>query len=514
MADVSQWKTKSIALSGGTRFDIVPVLRDSVAPGTLVDSQNFQSGDVGGYARIKGYTKYDSTVVPGSGRVLGVFVFNDGVVACRGSDIYFGTGSGWGSAINPSSRTGAGQYRATKYRWSESRIVLVDGDNTPVRYNGATATDLTNAPVAATCVSEYKNHIFFGKDSTVTWSAPNDDTVYLVASGGGSVVVGDIITGLRVWRNELYVFMRNSIKKISGTSAADFVVSVVTGDIGCPYPDTIQEIGGDLLFLAPDGLRPISGTQNIGDVDIATISNPVQSLILDKLSDYSSGNIISVHVEEESQYRLFFGLSTDAVADAPGLNACLNIGQQGIGWEFFPLKGIQVSCADTGVISGGVSQLVVHGDYSGFVYKQQFGDNFDGSNISAYIKTPYYVFDDPALRKTIYRLRIYVEVEGGAIAELTCQLSLDDGDFTILQPNALDMTSNIPATVAIYGFTGGLGGGSKYGTAVYGQGAQSLYKINSIGSGFNVAFTISSDDTLPQYTLKTLIIEYAMEARQ
>lgn len=514
MADASLWKTKSVALSGGTRFDIVPVLRDASAPGTLVDSQNFQTGELGGYERIKGYTKYDSSAVPGSGRILGCFVFNDGVVACRGSDIYFGTGSGWGSAINPSSRSGAGQYRAAKYRWTEARIVLVDGDNTPVRYNGTSATDLTNAPSAATCVCEFKNHLFFGKDSTVTFSAPNDDTTYTTMAGGGAIVVGDIITGLRVWRDELYVFCRNSIKKISGTSASDFAVVPVTADIGCPYPDTIQELAGDLLFLAPDGLRPISGTQNIGDVNLATISNPVKSYLLDKIELYRSDNIISHVVDEQTQYRLFFGDSTDAVADAPGLNVCLYPKAEGPAWEYFPLKGIQVSAADSGVINNGQDQLVITGSYDGYVYTQNIGNSFDGSNIVAFIKTPYFVFDDPAVRKTIYRVKVYVDVEGGAVAELTCQLSLDDGDFSLIQPNALDMVSNVPATVAIYGFTGGIGGGSKYGTAVYGQGAQSTYKINSIGSGFNVAFTFSSDDTLPQYTIKTLIIEYAMEARQ
>lgn len=514
MADASTWKTKSIPLSGGTRYDIVPVLRDAVAPGSLIDCLNFHSGETGGYERVKGYDKYSTTEVPGSGRVLGCFVFNDGVIACRGTDIYFGTGSGWGSAINPSTRTGAGQYRATKYRWSESRIVLVDGVNDPVRYNGTSAIDLTDAPAGATCVSEFKNHLFFGKDATLTFSAPNDDTVYTTMAGGGTIVVGDTITNLKVWRNELYVFCRNSIKKISGDDASTFELKEVTKDIGCRFPDTVQEIGGDLIFLGPDGLRPISGTDKFGDINIDVVSNPVKSYITDKLEEYEAGQITSVIVSERSQYRLFFGASTDAAADAPGLIASLVTGQTGISWEFFPLKGFHVSSTDQGIVNSGLTNLTVHGGYDGFIYKQEFGDNFAGSNINAFVQLPYLVFDDPAVRKTIYRIKIYVEVEGGAIAELTCQLSLDDGDFTVIQPNAIDMTSNFPATVAIYGFSGGIGGGSLYGTAVYGQGAQSTYRVNAIGSGFNISFKFSSEDTLPQYTIKTVIIEYVMEARQ
>jgi len=153
----SEWRTKSIAMQGGMRFDLVPVLRDNTAPGSLIDSQNFQSGLVGGYQRVSGYQKFDTSVVPGTGRVLGSFVFNLGVIACRGDNVYFGTGnyfstySGWGSPINPSARTGAGQYRARAYRWSTSRIALVDGVNYPMKYDGTTAVDLTNAPQGATC---------------------------------------------------------------------------------------------------------------------------------------------------------------------------------------------------------------------------------------------------------------------------------------------------------------------------------------------------------------------------
>jgi len=510
MADEALWRTKTVPLTGGMRDDIVPVLRDASAPGTLINSQNFESGETGGYARIKGFEKYDSAEVTGSGAVLGCFVYNDGVLACRGDAIYFSTGSGWGSDIAPSSRTSAGFYRATKYKWSDNKIILVDGVNDPVRFVGTTGTDLTNAPAGATCVCEFKNHIFFGKDSTITWSAPNDDTTYS-GGGAGTQIVGDTITNMKVWRNELYIFCQSSILKISGTNASDFALSPVTKDIGCSFPDTVQEVAGDLLFLAPDGLRPISGTANIGDVNIACISKPVSEYLLETLSEYRSARVLSCVVDAKSQYRLLFNNSTDT--SSPGLNTCLTNGQNGLSWEFFKLKGIQASCADSGVISSGTQQLVVHGAYTGYVYKQETGDDFDGSNIVAYIDTPYFVFEDPALRKTLYKLKIYCSVEDEATADLTAQVSLNDGDSTVLQPAGVTIQNNAASTIAIYGFTGGVSG-SRYGTAVYGQVASKFYRSNMIGSGYNISIRISSNNTLPAYTIRTLIFEYTMEARQ
>jgi len=40
----------------------------------------------------------------------------------------------------------------------------------------------------------------------------------------------------------------------------------------------VVEFGGDLLFLGPDGIRPISGTDKIGDVELATVSKEIQSI--------------------------------------------------------------------------------------------------------------------------------------------------------------------------------------------------------------------------------------------
>jgi hypothetical protein len=514
----SEWRTKSIAMKGGMRFDLVPVLRDNTLPGSLIDATNFETGEVGGYRRVFGYDKFDTTVVPGSGRILGAFVFGLGVVACRDTSIYFGTGyyysaySGWGAAINPTPRTGAGQYRAHAYHWSTTRIALVDGVNYPMKYDGTTATDLTNAPQGATCVCEYNNSLFFGKGSSLYGSDTLDDTTYSTGSGGFELVVGDTITGLRVFRNELYIFCNSSIGKLSGTDATTYVYTQVTSDIGCTYPDTIQEMGGDLYFLGPDGIRTISATARIGDVNLAAITNPIMSYLMDTVDLYASKQITSTVIDAKSQYRLFFGSEFDTTS--PGIAVCLgtsNPGAYGEGneYEFFKLSGFQVSCADHGVLSDGRTQKVIHGGYDGYIYQQESGNSFNGSNISASLQLPYLVFDDPALRKVLYKLRLYVTVDDDAIANLTAQIGLDDNDPTVMQPPSISMTSNFPSTVAIYGFSGSL-----YGQARYGQGAASNYLVNPIGAGYNISITISSSDTLPSYTLRTAILTYGIEARQ
>jgi len=510
---MESYRTRPIILQGGQRNDLEPVLIDQAAPGSLFDSQNFETGLTGGYSRIKGYEKYDSTEVPGSGRVLGCFVWNNGVLACRGTAIYHGTGSGWGSDIAPSTRTNAGQYRAARYTWSNERIALVDGQNYPVRFVGTTGTDLSSTVSGATAIHEFKNRLIFAKGGILTYTAANDDNDITTGSGGGTINVGDNINGFAVWRNALYIFCDHSIHRLTGSSSSDFALAPVTEDFGCIFPDTILELIDDVLFLGPDGIRTLSATEKNVDVALDTISRPIQDSLLTNINTYrSSGRIVAVPVDDKSQYRLFFSSSTVTAANSPGINACLTQSQGARSWEFFKLLGIQVATADHGRLDDS-SELIIHGCWGGYIYKQESGNNFDGSDISAFIQIPYLFYDDPAIRKILYDLRLYAQVEGNAVANLTTQVFLDDNDPTIAQPSSIDMTTNIPAGVAIYGFTGGING-SKYGEAVYGRGASQNYRVGLIGGGFNSSIKVSSSDSLPAYTIKTLVIQYMLGARQ
>ena len=77
----------------------------------------------------------------------------------------------------------------------------------------------------------------------------------------------------------------------------------VTREIGCLNGHTIQEVGGDIIFLGPDGLRTVAGTEKIGDVELGTISRQVQPRF-EGLTDVDEFD--SVVIPDKTQYRIFF----------------------------------------------------------------------------------------------------------------------------------------------------------------------------------------------------------------
>ena len=82
MPDTSAISPVTVSLNGGLILD-----RDdfSMPPGAAVELQNFEPSIQGGYRRLTGSAKFDSNLVDGSNTILGVKIFNNGVVAAAGN---------------------------------------------------------------------------------------------------------------------------------------------------------------------------------------------------------------------------------------------------------------------------------------------------------------------------------------------------------------------------------------------------------------------------------------------
>ena len=82
MPDLSQMSPVTVPLGGGLILD-----RDdfSLPPGAAVTLQNFEPSIQGGYRRLSGTSKWNSNQVNSTNKILGLQVFNNGVVAAAGN---------------------------------------------------------------------------------------------------------------------------------------------------------------------------------------------------------------------------------------------------------------------------------------------------------------------------------------------------------------------------------------------------------------------------------------------
>jgi len=401
-----------------------------------------------------------------------------------------------------SGRTGALRYTHRLVNISGTSILaFADGANKASYWDGSTVVDVddTGFPVDPHYIEMFKGTGFYAGMTTnpqeVIYTAPLTLNDFDSGNGAGSFVIDSPVTGMISFRDELYIFSATRIYRLTGSTEADFKLLPVTREIGCRNGWTIQEFAGDIVFLGPDGIRTIAGTAKIGDVDLGTISSPIQELFQSKV-DVS--NVSSVVVPNKTQYRLFFN---ETRTNAAGRDTGVICSRKPESYEFSTTAEIRVACSDSDVYQGEL--FVIHGSFDGYVHRQEQGNTFDGETIVGRYRSPDITAGDAGLRKAFQRVIINYAPEGVLNSELL--LRYDYENPSAPRPNPYPFDSS--AVVALYG-------SSLYNTATYGGQTDPLVRQPVEGSGFSVALRVIDTGVSVPYSLKGFQLEFTAAARR
>jgi hypothetical protein len=405
-------------------------------------------------------------------------------------------------------RTSASKYRFERFNYNGTdKIIFVDEVNAPVVFDSSfNAVDVSESAVAGSkFVASFKDHMFYaGKSSTpeeVVFSIPFDEDDFTSGNGAGSIRVDDTITGLKVFRDALFIFCENRIFKLTGNTSTDFAMAPVTRSIGCLNGDTIQEFAGDLVFLGPDGLRTVAATAKIGDTELGTISKNVQSIFDANIRD--SALFESVVIADKTQYRIFFTKDGQAEGITRGVTCVMKAD----GYEFSEIRGIKPTATDTFVSAGDV--IVLHGDNNGFIQRQEKGNTFDGTPVLGKYRSSDLSFGDTGIRKHMQRVIINYKPESAIDAELLVRYDNENSDSTRPDPYVLD-SSEVAAQFGSALFSTA-GGAVRF---VFGGPSQPLIRQPVEGSGFSVVLRINDGGESAPYSLKGFQLEYQLGARR
>ena len=413
---------------------------------------------------------------------------------------------GWTAVTTTGSPTmvGVDVVRFLSYNWTQEILVLTDGVNPAAKYNGNTYTQITatNAPAAPKYAAAFANHLFLAGDATepynLFFSAPLDETDFSPANGAGVINVGFTIVQIKAFRDQLYIFGKREIKRLTGTDIGNFVLQQVTSDLGCLASDSVMEFGGDILFLGPDGIRPVSGTSKIGDVELETVSREIQDIFELYTRNEDLSKIRTVVLRKKSQFRLFFE-NAEALSIMGAIRQSASAQST---FEYSQLTGIGVTCVDSGYI--GQFEFVIHGDTTGKVFRQERGYSFDGSEIFSLYQTPYFYMEDPEVRKIFYTLKTYMLAEG--LTTVTVGINFNYGDSEVAVPNNYSVTTT--GAAAIYDI-------ATYDTTdIYDGNPSPVRKTNISGSGDSISISFVTSNILPSHTIQALTITYGLADRR
>ena len=363
-----------------------------------------------------------------------------------------------------------------------------------------------SSPIGCSLIERYTERII------VSGQTANPSLVYystrlkpyeFEGASAGFIDVGDIVTGIKVFRNSLIIFCKNSIYELTNLDSTPIIKSV-TKNIGCVSGNSIQEIGGDLIFLAPDGLRTIAGTARIDDVELSSISRKILPLVNEIINNFANYTISSMVIRERSQYRLFYYRSGQAVSGQRGIIGTFKYNSEGIpAFEWSQTKGLPVKFCTSDVHNDG-TEVLFHTDETGYVYKHDTGNSFDGANVVAEFQTPDLDYGDNGLRKSLYKVKTNIEPEGTQ-NDLLLRIRYDFESGEVPQPGNFAV--------------GNLSSASLFGSAIFGTGTFGATTLPSksvlvTGSGFSNNFKFFSDDTNAPYSVNGMFVSFIAGGRR
>lgn len=404
-------------------------------------------------------------------------------------------------------RSGGTKLRVAKYRVAGvDKVAGVDSFNTPFIWDDTVFTEMTNAPtdvIGASFITYHKNQIFFAKGEVLTFTAPYTDSDFSAANGSGVIAIGGEITGIVAFREALIIFTDKTISQLIGNTLQDFVLQPITNKVGCVAPDTIQEIGGDVIFLGPEGLRLISATDRLGDFNLGVVSKTIQGEMTALIA--SSSSFASCVIKQKSQYRILgYNATNLSTANAKGVLGTQIVGDNTSTMAWAETSGIKAFVADSDYQNQTETIIFAHDD--GFIYEMESGNSFDGSNIVASFATPFVYINDSRVRKTFYKLFLYTDPQGSVTTEVNLKLDFDTQGS--VQPDTIEL-SNTAGVVGFYGSSTAV-----FGTTVFGNKLVKQFETQVIGSGFSVSLQFVSESQDPPYSLDAATLEFATHDRR
>lgn len=300
--------------SGGINYYSGPrQVKDTESPNAINCDFKGASG-VGGR---EGYTEIGS-VTDDRTAIYGLSEFNSASTnqlikfASDGTDIelYHSTGGAW-TEVSGTTWTDENNIETVQ---GGSKLYIVNGTSNVMReWNGSAIGATSNGTKCK--YLEYYDKRIWGVDETSTdtlnFSQQSSGTLGdFTGANAGTVTFqpgsGVEITGIKKFKDYLYVFLENAIYRLSPASAANtFTVELVTSSVGCVSHRSIVQVEEDLYFAGQDGIYSIGEVANYVSVRTTNKSLRVQT-VYEATTEVNKRNIVGAYFN--FKYHLFYSL--------------------------------------------------------------------------------------------------------------------------------------------------------------------------------------------------------------
>ena len=356
------------------------------------------------------------------------------------------SGPAWGGEIPTTTVTVAGGAVTAVvvsdggYGYPAAPTVTIVGDG-----SGATATASVSAPP-----QNLRLLINTGNRLFAVGSGSSRNTLYAsdildpnVWDSANSIIVnaddGDEITAIvQFYQNRIIVFKRRRIFQVTippdATSGADWIVELISNNVGCVASQTAVQVNSDVFFLADDGLRSV--VRSASD-DFTTVGLPISEVVKDEIQEINTAQVGKASaLFYDNRYFLAIPTGANDYNDTLLVYNTVLQAFEGV-WSPQVMQFTLSNFSGQGVRALGKSTTGIILQYNGHKNPSQTtsADYQDaGVAYSSYVRTKDFDFGDPFAEKHGSHFEVVFDDSNSTDVTISIQRDIDVGDVEV-QPN-------------------------------------------------------------------------------
>ena len=331
--------------------------------------------------------------------------------------------------------------------YSASPTVTIIGNG-----SGATATATVSPPPQnLRLLINTENRLFaVGSGDTRNTLYASDILDPAVWDASNSIVVngddGDQITAIvPYYKNRIIVFKKRRVFQVDipsdATTAADWVVSIISNNTGCVAAGTAVQVSSDILFLSDNGIRSL--VRSVAD-DFSSVGVPISEVVKDVIQSINTDSIrISTAIYYDNRYFLAVPTGSNNTNDTLIVyNTVLGAFEGTWSPKIMQFTLTNFNQAGTRAMFKKVNGVIEQ--YAG--YKSPAGtvssDYQDaGTNYESYVRTKDFNFGDTFAAKYGSHFEIIFDDSFSNSANIFIQRDVDAGDVSV--QSGLNIASSV-----------------------------------------------------------------------
>ena len=257
---------------------------------------------------------------------------------------------------------------------------------------------------------------------------------------------GDQITAIvPYYKNRIIVFKKRRVFQVDipndATTAADWVVSIISNNTGCVASGTAVQVSSDILFLSDNGIRSL--VRSVAD-DFSSVGVPISEIVKDVIQSINTDSIrISTAIYYDNRYFLAVPTGSSNVNDTLIVyNTVLGAFEGTWSPRIMQFTLTNFNQAGTRAMFKKVNGIIEQ--YAG--YKSPSGtvssDYLDaGTNYDSYIRTKDFNFGDTFAAKYGSHFEVIFDDSYSNSANIFIQRDSDTGDVSV--QSGLNIASSV-----------------------------------------------------------------------